>query len=97
MSSGGRRGIDVSGITPFVLQNASDSTTRTSLQGVYRNFASTVGANAYANETPNSYGSFFRFIQGRKEMYNDVSSTLDCSSCTGLPYSYSWTDVPRFR
>ena len=95
MSSGGRRGIDVSGIQPLRLQSASDYTTHTSFQGVYRNFASTVGANAYANRTPNSYGAYLRFIEGRKEMYNDVSSTLDCSACAGLPYTYM--DKPSFR
>jgi hypothetical protein len=88
MSSGGRRGIDVSGITPLRLQNASDVVTRTTLRLTYQNFASTVGANAYANRTPNSYGNFLTFTQGRKEQYNDVSATLDCSACAGLPYAY---------
>jgi hypothetical protein len=95
MSSGGRRGIDVSGIIPLRLQNASDVVTRKSLQLTFQNFTPTIGANAYANETPNSYGAFFKFIQGRKEMYNDVSATLDCSACAGLPYTYR--DVPIFR
>lgn len=77
MSSGGQRGIDVSGITSLRLQNASDVTTRTRLQEVYQNFASTTGANAYRNRTPNATGSYLEFLQGRKE---------GCATCVGLPY-----------
>ena len=95
MSAGGQRGIDVSGIRPLRLQNASDYTTRENLQLIYGNFASTTGTNAFSNETPNSYGMFLKFTQGRKEMYNDVSATLDCSACVGLPYAY--TNVMKFR
>lgn len=83
MSSGGQRGIDVSGITSMRLQNASDFTTRVRLQEVYQTFASTTGANAYVNETPNAPGTYLQFLQGIKE---------NCSNCTGLPYQFrrSW-------
>lgn len=79
MSAGGQRGIDVSGITSLRIQNASDSTTRLSLQQAYQNFASTTGANAYRNRTPNGYGLFLSFTEGRKE---------GCASCVGLPYQF---------
>jgi len=77
MSSGGQRGIDVSGITSMRLQNASDWTARERVQGVYQAFASTTGANAYVNETPNANDSYLQFLQGVKE---------NCSNCTGLAY-----------
>lgn len=86
MSAGGQRGIDVSGITGLRLQNASDVTTRLRLQEVYLNFASTTGANAYRNWTPNGTGSFLNFLQGRKEVGRRDISFSDCSTCTGLPY-----------
>lgn len=84
MSSGGQRGIDVSGITSMRLQNASDWTNRKRVQGVYQAFASTTGANAYQNETPNASGTYLQYLQGVKE---------DCSSCSGLPYQFNrgWT------
>jgi hypothetical protein len=77
MSAGGQRGYDLSGITSLRQQYASDATTRTRLQEVYQTFASTTGANAYANETPNGAGYYLQFLQGAKE---------SCVSCTGLPY-----------
>ena len=77
MSSGGQRGIDLSGITSMRLRDASDFTARTRVQEVYQNFASTTGANAYLNETPNANGSYLQFLQGVKET---------CSNCTGLAY-----------
>jgi hypothetical protein len=86
MSAGGQRGIDVSGITGLRLQNASDVTARTRLQEIYLNFASTVGANAYRNRTPNSVGYFSDFVQGRKEVGRRDICGSDCSTCTGLPY-----------
>lgn len=86
MSSGGQRGIDVSGITGLRLQNASDVTTRLRLQEMYLNFASTTGANAYRNRTPNATGSFLEFLQGRKEVGRRDISLSDCSTCVGLPY-----------
>jgi hypothetical protein len=96
MSSGGQRGIDVSGITGLRLQNASDVTARTRLQDIYANFASTTGANAWRNRTPNGYGYFLDFTQGRKEVgRRDICGGTDCSTCLGLPYQY--TNVLRFR
>lgn len=77
MSSGGQRGIDLSGITSMRLQFASDVTKRTKVQLVYQTFASTTGANAYLNETPNGNDSYVEFLQGIKE---------SCSNCTGLPW-----------
>lgn len=86
MSAGGQRGIDVSGITGLRLQNASDTTTRIRLQEIYLNFASTTGANAFRNRTPNATGLFLEFLQGRKEVGRRDISLSDCSTCTGLPY-----------
>ena len=79
MSSGGQRGIDVSGITSLRQQDASDATSRRKIQLVYQTFASTTGANAYINETPNATGSYLEFLQGAKE---------GCAACTGLPYAF---------
>lgn len=95
MSAGGQRGIDVSGITGLRLQNASDVTKRLRLQETYLNFASTVGANAWRNRTPNSTGYFLDFIQGRKEVGRLDISLSDCSTCTGLPYQSNL--VMKFR
>ena len=78
MSSGGQRGIDVSGITSMRLRDASDFTARNRLQLVYQTFASTTGANAYLNETPNGNDSYIQFLQGVKE---------GCSNCTGLAFT----------
>jgi hypothetical protein len=86
MSAGGQRGIDVSGITGLRLQNASDVTTRRRTQLVFQTFASTTGANAYLNETPNAVGSYVDFLTGRKESGRTDISLSDCSTCTGLPY-----------
>jgi hypothetical protein len=91
MSSGGQRGIDVSGITGLRLQTASDVTTRIRLQEVFQTFASTTGANAWRNQTPNSTGSFLDFIQGRKEVGRLDICGSDCSTCVGLPYQSSAT------
>ena len=91
MSSGGQRGIDVSGITGLRLQTASDVTKRIRVQDIYQNFASTVGANAWRNRTPNSTGYFLDFIQGRKEVGRRDISGSDCSTCVGLPYQSSAT------
>ena len=78
MSSGGQRGIDVSGVTSLRLQHASDFVTRERVQLVYQTFASTTGANAYRNQTPNATGSYLDFLHGVKE---------SCSDCSfGLPY-----------
>jgi hypothetical protein len=86
MSSGGQRGIDVSGITSLRQQFASDVTTRRKTQLVYQTFASTTGANAYTNQTPNATGSYLEFLQGTKE---------GCASCTGLPYAFRLTRTFR--
>lgn len=77
MSAGGQRGIDLSGITSLRQRDASDVTTQARVRLVYQTFASTTGANAYANETPNGAGYYSQFLQGVKE---------SCSNCTGLPY-----------
>lgn len=86
MSAGGQRGIDVSGITSMRLKNASDVVTQTRVRLVYQTFASTTGANAYQNETPNANDSYLQFLQGVKE---------SCSNCTGLPYQ--WRVSTSFR
>lgn len=80
MSAGGQRGIDLSGITSMRIRDASDFTRRVQVRGVYQAFASTTGANAYLNETPNGNFSYVQFLQGIKE---------NCTSCTGLPYQFS--------
>lgn len=77
MSAGGQRGADFSGITSMRIQFASDFVEREKVQLVYQTFASTTGANAYANQTPNATGSYLDFIKGIKE---------SCAVCTGLPY-----------
>ena len=77
MSSGGVRGVDLSGITSMRIQNASDFTARDRVQMVYQTFASTTGANAYLNETPNGNDSYVQFLQGVKE---------SCSNCAGLAF-----------
>ena len=86
MSAGGQRGIDVSGITSARLQYASDWVERERLQLVYQTFASTTGANAYINQTPNGNDSYLQFLKGIKE---------GCSNCTGLPYQ--WRASRSFR
>lgn len=62
------------------LQDASDVTKQTKVRLVYQTFASTSGANAYVNQTPNANDSYLEFLQGIKE---------GCASCTGLPYQKS--------
>lgn len=86
MSAGGQRGTDVSGITTLRKQYASDVVTSKRLQLVYQTFASTTGANAYQNETPNATGSYLDFLQGRKE----IRSCIDCSGLAfaGLSRSF---------
>ena len=80
MSSGGQRGIDLSGVTVLRQQFASDFVTSKRLQLVYQTFASTTGANAYMNETPNATGSYLDFLQGRKEI-------TACVACSGLSFA----------
>lgn len=86
MSAGGQRGVDVSGITTLRIQYASDFVTSDRLQLVYQTFASSTGANAYRNETPNATGSYLDFLQGRKE----VRACIDCSGLAfaGLSRSF---------
>jgi len=79
MSAGGQRGIDVSGITGMRIQNMSDVIAQRRVRLVYQTFASTTGANAYVNETPNANGSYVDFLAGIKE---------SCSNCTGLPWQW---------
>lgn len=59
------------------IQDASDFTKQAKVRLVYQTFASTTGANAYRNETPNANDSYLQFLQGVKE---------GCAVCTGLPY-----------
>jgi hypothetical protein len=89
MSAGGQRGTDVSGITGLRQQNASDATRALQLDLMYQNFASTTGANAYKNRTPNGYNYFLQFTQGRKEIAvgTGCSAVGTCSN-RGLPYNY---------
>jgi len=79
MSAGGQRGIDISGITTYRVQNASDFTYQNRTRLVYQTFASTTGANAYLNETPNANGSYLDFLRGAKQ---------SCSVCDGLPWQW---------
>ncbi len=86
MSAGGQRGIDISGSTTYQVQNASDATYRQRVRLVYQTFASTTGANAYRNETPNANASYVDFLTGLKQ---------GCASCTGLPYQSTITRTFR--
>lgn len=79
MSAGGQRGIDVSGTTTMMVRDASDVTKRTKVRLVYQTFASTTGANAYLNETPNGNDSYIEFLRGADE---------GCSVCVGLPFQW---------
>lgn len=76
------------------LQYASDFVERRRNQLVFQTFASTTGANAYLNETPNAWGSYLNFLQGRKEQFS-MSTGVDCSACTGLAMAYR--EVRNFR
>ena len=80
MSSGGQRGIDFSGITVLRKQDTSDAITSKRFQLVYQTFASSTGANAYQNQTPNAMGSYLDFLQGRKEI-------RACVDCSGLAFN----------
>ena len=88
MSAGGQRGIDVSGITSLRIQNMSDVIMQRRVRLVYQTFASTTGANAYQNETPNGNDSYLQFLQGVKDCSN-------LSGCLGLPYQ--WRVSRSFR
>jgi len=80
MSAGGQRGIDISGVSSLRVQYASDATTRAKVRLVYQTFASSTGANAYVNQTPNGNDSYVQFLQGVKE---------SCSNCSGLPFQWN--------
>ncbi len=86
MSAGGQRGIDISGVTGMRIQDFSDFVAQERLRLVYQTFASTTGANAYLNQTPNANGSYLDFLAGIKE---------NCSNCTGLPWQ--WRASRSFR
>jgi hypothetical protein len=89
MSSGGQRGIDVSGVIGLRVQNASDVTHRLYLQEIYQTFNSNT-ANAPRNVLPNSTGYFSDFIQGIKEVGRPASDICgsSCVVCVGAPYVY---------
>lgn len=86
MSSGGLRGIDFSGITVLRKQNTSDVVASKRFQLVYQTFASTTGANAFQDQTPNATGSYLDFLQGRKE----IRTCIDCSGLTFAGVSRSF-------
>lgn len=86
MSAGGQRGIDISGINTLRIQYPSDAVTSKRFQLVFQTFASTSGANAYLNETPNATGSYLDFLQGRKE----VRACIDCSGLSFAGFSRSF-------
>lgn len=91
MSSGGQRGIDVSGVTGMRLQTASDVTTRKQLQLTYQTYASTTGANAFMGDLVNATGAYLQFREGRKEQTDPLVSNATCVACEGLPYGLNPT------
>ena len=95
MSSGGQRGIDVSGVTSMRLQTASDVTSQRNLQLVYKTYASTTGANAFMGDQVNNSFSYLQFLQGLKESVGTAGGCTTCSNAAGqgLPYQYraTWT------
>jgi hypothetical protein len=93
MSSGGQRGIDVSGVTSMRIQTAGDVTTRRKLQLTYQTYASTTGANAFMGDQVNNSFSYLQFLQGLRESVGTAGGCTTCSngSGQGLPYQYSAT------
>ncbi len=95
MSSGGQRGIDVSGVTAMRIQNASDFTTQRQLQLTYQTYASPTGANAFMGDLVNSSYSYLRFLEGLRESVGTANGCTTCSNAVGqgLPYQYraTWT------
>ena len=97
MSSGGRRGVDVSGngITGVGqrIQDASDVTVQTRRKLMFvtntaiatSNVAAWTGRNAYQNQTPNGNDFVNEFLRGQKE----------CSCSNGLPV-YQNNNITRF-
>jgi hypothetical protein len=82
MSAGGQNSLASGNIPAFVgaqsmrLRDASDSTARLRVQGMYRMFNSST-PTAFRNRAETGYTSFLQFLQGRDE---------SCESCAGLPY-----------
>lgn len=96
MSAGGQNSLASGNIPAFVgsqsmrLRDASDSTARARVQGVYRMFNSST-PTAFRNRAPTGYDSFLQFLQGRKE---------GCATCVGLPYqplTTNTTTILSFR
>jgi hypothetical protein len=95
MSSGGQRGIDVSGVTSLRIQTASDATTQRQRQLTYQTYASATGANAFMGDLVNASGAYLQFLQGLRE---SVGTNAGCTTCSnavgqGLPYQFRapWT------
>jgi hypothetical protein len=76
MSAGGQNSVTISGIQSMRLRDASDSTARLRVQGMYRMFNSSA-PTAFRNRAETGYTSFLQFLQGRDE---------SCETCAGLPY-----------
>lgn len=95
MSSGGRRGIDVSGVGGLLVQNGSDFTTQRQLQLTYQTYASSTGANAFMGDLVNSSQAYLRFLEGLRESVGTAGGCTTCSNAVGqgLPYQYraTWT------
>ena len=96
MSAGGQNSLASGNIPAFVgpqsmrLRDASDSTARLRVQGVYRMFNSSA-PTAFRNRAPTGYDSFLQFLQGREE---------SCENCPGLPYqplTTNTTTILSFR
>jgi hypothetical protein len=83
MSSGGRRGIDLSGNQSMRIQNASDFVYQEKVQLIYttnnaisnQGIPAWTGRNAYQNHTPNGNDFVRQFLAGLRE--------CDCSG--GFP------------
>jgi hypothetical protein len=76
MSAGGQNSVTITGIQSMRLRDASDTTARLRVQGMYRMFNSSA-PTAFRNRAPTGYDSFLQFLQGREE---------SCEVCVGLPY-----------
>jgi hypothetical protein len=91
MSSGGQRGIDVSGVGGMRLRDASDTTTQRQLQLTYQTYASPTGANAFMGDLVNSTYAFLRFKEGLRESVgsNTGAGCATCSDSSGEGLGYS--------
>lgn len=92
MSSGGRRGTDLSGNTSMRIQNPSDVVYQQKVQLIYTTnnaISNTIpawgGRNAYQSHTPNGNGFVRQFLNGYRE--------CDCSG--GFP-SMSTGNITSF-